>query len=94
MARPARLELATFCLEVSSRCAISLLFLGSAYLLQHDFVWYSGVIGPKLDPTFWGEPLGWHNFFGHSFRFLKAFLHLLAGEGVWGRGRHLSPFPQ
>jgi hypothetical protein len=24
----------------------------------------------------------------------KAFLHLLAGEGVWGRGRHLSPFPQ
>ena len=22
------------------------------------------------------------------------FLHLLAGEGVWGRGRHLSPLPQ
>ncbi len=21
------------------------------------------------------------------------FLHLLAGEGVWGRGRHLSPLP-
>jgi hypothetical protein len=23
-----------------------------------------------------------------------VFLHLLAGEGVWGRGRHLSPRPQ
>jgi hypothetical protein len=40
-----------------------------------------------------GEPLRWHKLFGHSFRFLKVFLHLLAGEGVWGRGRHLSPFP-
>jgi hypothetical protein len=25
--------------------------------------------------------------------FIEGFLHLLAGEGVWGRGRHLSPFP-
>jgi hypothetical protein len=50
--------------------------------------------GPKLDPTAWGEPLRWHKLFGHSFRFPKAFLHLLAGEGVWGRGRHLSSFPQ
>jgi hypothetical protein len=23
---------------------------------------------PKLFPTFWGEPLGGYNFFGHSFR--------------------------
>ena len=22
--------------------------------------------------TDWGEPLGWHNFFGHIFRFLKV----------------------
>jgi hypothetical protein len=27
-----------------------LLFLGSAYFLHHDFVWYSGHSGPKLDP--------------------------------------------
>ena len=26
--------------------------------------------------------------------FVKAFLHLLAGEGGWGRGRHLSLLPQ
>src|SRR5713101_878431 len=26
--------------------------------------------------------------------FVTAFLHLLAGEGVWGRGRHLSLLPQ
>jgi len=25
--------------------------------------------------------------------FIEGFLHLLAGEGVWGRGRQLSPFP-
>ena len=52
VARPARLELATLCLEDKLRCAISLLFLGSAHLLQHGLVWYSGAIGPKLDPSF------------------------------------------
>ena len=31
---------------------------------------------------------------GTASAFLKVFLHLLAGEGVSGRGRHLSPFPQ
>ncbi|SRR6266480_8112245 len=50
VARPGRLELPTLCLEVKSRYAISLLFLGSAYFLHHDFVWYSGCSGPKLDP--------------------------------------------
>ena len=48
MARPARLELATLCLEDKSRCAISLLFLGSAFFLNHGFTGYSGVIGLKL----------------------------------------------
>jgi hypothetical protein len=52
VARPARLELATLCLEDKSRCDISLLFLGSAYFLHHRFVSYPGVIGPKLDPSF------------------------------------------
>ncbi len=51
MARPGRFELPTLCLEDKSRCAISLLFLGSAYFLHHRFAWHSGVIGPKLDPT-------------------------------------------
>jgi len=41
---------------------------------------------------FWGEPL--RCYLDTASAFLKAFLHLLAGEGVWGRGRHLSPFPQ
>jgi hypothetical protein len=52
VARPARLELATLCLEDKSRCDIWLLFLGSAYFLHHRFVSYPGVIGPKLDPSF------------------------------------------
>jgi hypothetical protein len=55
VARPGRLELPTLCLEGKSRIAISLLFLGSAYFLNHGFVWYSGVIGPKLDPSCWGD---------------------------------------
>src|SRR5712692_787501 len=40
------------------------------------------------------NPLGGTTFLGTAYAFVKAFLHLLAGEGVWGRGRHLSPFPQ
>jgi hypothetical protein len=56
LARPARFERATLCLEDKSKCAISLLFLGSACFLHHRFVWYSGVIGPKLDPTFGMNP--------------------------------------
>src|SRR5205807_10666079 len=27
-----------------------------------------------LDPSWWGEPLTWHNFFGHSFRFCNSVL--------------------
>jgi len=52
MARPARFERATRRLEDESRCAISLLFLGSAYFLHPGFAWYSGVSGRRLDATF------------------------------------------
>ena len=41
----------------------------------------------------WGEPPGWHKFFGHSSAFIKAFSYLPAGKGV-GRGRLLSLRPQ
>jgi len=40
------------------------------------------------------NPLDGTNYLGTVSAFLKGFLHLLAGEGAWGRGRHLSPFPQ
>src|SRR5260370_17215228 len=30
----------------------------------------------------------------HLAAFIQPCLYLLAGEGVWGRGRHLSPLPQ
>jgi hypothetical protein len=36
-------------------------------------------LGRNLGAKLWGEPLRWHNFFGHSSRFVIAFLHLLAG---------------
>src|SRR5882762_3234030 len=42
----------------------------------------------------WGEPLRWHNFFGHSFRFCKSVLASSSRRRVWGKGTHLSPRPQ
>jgi hypothetical protein len=52
VARPEGFEPPTLCLEDKPRSAISLLFLGSAYLWYHRFARYSVVIGPKLDPSF------------------------------------------
>jgi hypothetical protein len=51
-----------------------------------------------LDGT-WAQDLGVNPLDGTNYldtvsAFIEGFLHLLAGEGVWGRGRHLSPFPQ
>ena len=40
------------------------------------------------------NPLDGTNYLDTVSAFVEGFLHLLAGEGVWGRGRHLSPFPQ
>src|SRR5215469_18132632 len=40
------------------------------------------------------NPFGGTNFEGTASAFVRVLLHLLAGEGVWGRGRHLSPRPQ
>ena len=40
------------------------------------------------------NPLDGTNYLDTVSAFIEGFLHLLAGEGVWGRGRHLSPFPQ
>jgi hypothetical protein len=39
------------------------------------------------------NPLGGTNYLDTVSAFIRGFLHLLAGEGVWGRGRHLSRFP-
>jgi hypothetical protein len=51
-------------------------------------------LDPKWTPVDGVNPLDGTNYLDTASAFLKAFLHLLAGEGVWGRGRHLSPFPQ
>ena len=69
MVRPARLELATLCLEGKRRYVKWLVRLVFSYVLHHGLACYSAVFVPKLCLSFWGEPLIWHNFFGHSFRF-------------------------
>src|SRR5260370_33560338 len=40
------------------------------------------------------NPLDGTNYLDTVSAFIEGFLHLLAGEGAWGRGRNLSPFPQ
>ena len=39
------------------------------------------------------NPLDGTNYLDTVSTFIRGFLHLLAGEAVWGRGRHLSSFP-
>src|SRR5437879_13238530 len=52
------------------------------------------MLDPRWTQRFGVNPLDGTVFLDTASAFVKAFLHLLAGEGVWGRGRHLSPFPQ
>jgi hypothetical protein len=40
------------------------------------------------------NPLDGTNYLDTVSAFIEGFLHLLAGEGVWRRGRHLSRFPR
>src|SRR6516165_7963917 len=35
---------------------------------------YSALNWTEVGRKIWGEPLGWHKFFGHSFRFHKGIL--------------------
>ncbi len=53
-----------------------------------------GLLGPKLFSWLWGEPLRWHNFFGHSFRFRKGVLASPSRRRGLGKGaafESLSP---
>ncbi len=52
-----------------------------------------GCIVPKLFPLYGMNPCSETNSLGTHAAFIQPLLHLLAGEGVWGRGRHLSPLP-
>jgi hypothetical protein len=49
---------------------------------------------PQVGPNFWGEPLSWHSFFGHSFRFRKSVLASPSRRRGLGKGtafESLSP---
>ena len=45
------LEPPTPCLQIKSQIAISLIRFGSAYFMKHDFLAYSALAGPQLDPS-------------------------------------------
>src|SRR6266478_8480037 len=48
----------------------------------------------QVGPNFWGEPLGWHKFFGHSFRFHKGVLVSPSRRRGLGKGTAFeSPSP-
>ena len=66
MPRPAGLEPAASCLEGNRRKSILLVRLVLFCVLVLGFSPLLAAIGPKLDLTFGGEPLSWHNFVGHS----------------------------
>jgi hypothetical protein len=42
--------------------------LASLFVKQHDLAWYWAGFVLNLFSTWWGDPLEWHSFFGHSFR--------------------------
>src|SRR6266699_1166508 len=49
---------------------------------------------PILYLTYWGEPLSWHSFFGHSFRFHRSVLASPSRRRDLGKGAALeSPSP-
>ncbi len=74
--------------------AMLMILLAQSCMLLRGFVQYSALNGPKSDPAFWGEPLRWHNFFGHSFRFRKGVLASPSRRRGLGKGtafESLSP---
>ena len=46
----------------------------------------------QIGLKFWSEPLRWHNFLGHSFRFRNSALASPSGERERGTGRPCSQF--
>ena len=60
------------------------------YMLDYQIHWCSSVVCSQfvldLFPVSGVNPLDGTNYLDTASAFLKAFLHLLAGEGFWGRG--------
>jgi hypothetical protein len=52
-----RFELQTSCAQGSCKKSILLVRLALFCVMVHGFGPNSAVVGPKLDPTFWGAPL-------------------------------------
>src|SRR5438132_14072104 len=55
---------------------------------------FPSLTAPKLHQNLWGEPLGWHKFFGHSFRFHKGVLVSPSRRRGLGKGATSPPSPE
>ena len=49
------------------------------YVSVYGFGPSLAAIGPKLDPSGWGEPLSWHNFVWAQFPIYKSVIQELEG---------------
>src|SRR5437870_3493920 len=74
--------------------AMLVILLAQSCAINHGFVPYSALNGPKSDPSFWGDPLEWHSFFGHSFRFRNSVFASSSRRRGLGKGTAFeSPSP-
>src|SRR5580704_17214879 len=78
----------------SRKKSILLVRLALFYVIVHGFGPNLAVVGPKLDPILGLNPCYETKNWAHMQIFIQPSLHLVAGEGVWRRGRRLSPLPQ
>jgi hypothetical protein len=84
----------TSCGQGSCKKSILLVRLALFYVMVHGFGANLALFGPRLDPSSWGDPLSWHSFFGHSFRFPKSVLASPSRRRGLGKGTAFeSPSP-
>ena len=80
--------------RVWQESSMMLIRLAFSCVAVYGFSGYSAAIVPKLFPFTWGEPLSWHKFLGHSFRFRKSVFVSPSRERGLGKGTAFeSPSP-
>ena len=74
-------------LDFVTSLAVHILLIATFILIP---LYYTEAIDLKQFTQTWGEPLRWHNFFGHSFRFHKGVLASPSRRRGLGKGTALE----